>query len=365
MQQHKSVLFISLFTFLFISSWSNAQETSTLYSSVSESIHLNYDQNEETANYFVSRVGDIVNNFNPALFPSELDQDRMDNKINALNLHRMKFSASPYSLTIDVLLSAEYETQKPGDALPFDCGYVDANGKVFVSEPTTAEQLEVFTDIDQAAVYYMCQSFLQYYYQTTEMPIWFKSGFASYEADMRLDDNDIKIAYNNYGGTLTSFDVLNDPTTFSANNGFAVSYIFGEFLGVYKVWGYHAITVVNATTIESNIGNAESIEKLFDMWLRYFNVRILEENEENRVKMGKETEHFKFYYRSSEEYWADAFPDILEDALAEYMGLMDFEVFEKFSYFTMPECDGALLIEVCQVQVQILIMTVILKDSED
>ncbi len=253
----------------------------------------------------------------------------------------MKYNNSPYELTIDLLSSSEYETQKPSDALPFDCGYVNEDGLVYVSEPTTAEQLEVFSDIDQAAIYYMCQSFLQYYYQSTEMPIWFKTGFAAYESDMRFEDNDIKTAYNNYGGTLTSFDVLNNPTTFAANNGLAISYMFGEFLGVFKVWSYNMVREVNESTIlpESSWYNAGTIEDLFDYFmLRYFDARILEGNEQVRLKLGKETEHFKHYYRNAEDYWLVHFPDILEVAITEYIGLMDFETFEKFSSLTMPIC---------------------------
>jgi len=292
------------------------------------------------------RISNIVRTYTPPPpppFPEELDQARMNRKINALNLHQMKYNNSPYSLTIDVLSSVEYETQKPSDAFPFDCGYVTQDGWVYVTEPTTSEQLEVFTDIDQAAIYYMCQSFLQYYYQATEMPIWFKTGFAAYESDMRFDDSDIKTAYNNYAGTLTSFDALNNPTTFAVNNGLAISYMFGEFMGVYTPWKYYMINEVNASTIipASWWDNVENIDKLFAIWSRYFDVRILGTNEQNRIKLGKETEHFKFYYREAEDFWAAYFPDILEDAITEYIGLYDFDVYEKFSYITMPECDFA------------------------
>ena len=288
------------------------------------------------------RVSNIVRDFTqePPSFPEELDIERMDNKINALNLHRMKYDSSPYSLTIDVLQLSDYETQKPSNALPFDCGYVDANGWVYVSEPTTAEQLEVFTDIDQAAVYYMCQSFLQYYYQATKIPLWFKSGFASYEADMRLDDGDIKTAFNNYDESLTSFEILNNTTIFSANNGFAISYMFGEFMGVLKTWSYHMIDIIDENTIAPvSWWDIETADQLFEIWKRYVSVRILEENEENRIKLNEETDHFKFYYRDAEEFWANYFSPVLEEAIIEYQKLYDFKVYEKFSYITMPECD--------------------------
>ena len=290
------------------------------------------------------RISNVVRSFPQVIeepFPTALDQERIENKVKALNLHRKKDNPSEYQLNIAVLSAAEYELQKPADALPFDCGYVNDQGKVYVSEPTTAEQLEVFTDIDLAAIYYMCQSFLQHYYLTTEMPLWFKTGFAAYESDMRMDDAVVKTAYNNYNGTLTSFDALNDPTTFEENNGLAVSYLFGEFMGVYTPWKYYLFSEVNATTVTpaSWWDNVESIDKLFSIWSRYFNVRILETNEQNRIKLGNETEHFKYYYREADDFWAASFPTLLEDALNEYIGFFGFNVYEKFSYITMPECD--------------------------
>lgn len=294
------------------------------------------------------RISNVVRSFTPPPpppFPAELDQVRIEKKINALNLHPTKFHESPFNLTIDVLSSTEYEAQKPSESLPFDCGFVNNDGWVYVSEPSTAEQLEVFSDIDQAAIYYMCQSFLQYYYQETEMPIWFKTGFAAFESDMRFDDNDIKTAYNNYSGALTSFDVLNQPVTFASNNGLAISYMFCEFIGVFKGWGYNMVKDVNASTItpESSWYNAGTIQDLFDYFIRYFNARIFETNESERLKLGKETEHFKHYNREAEDYWLAYFPDILEEAITEYIGLMDFEPYEKFSSLTMPICNYALI----------------------
>ncbi len=297
------------------------------------------------------RISNIVRSFPNIVvdsLPAELDQERLENKRNALNLHRKHKNNTPYDLNITVISSVVFESQKPSDALSFDCGYVDENGKVYISEPTTSAQLEVFPDIDQAAVYYMCQSFLQHYYQATEMPIWFKSGFAAYESGITISDADIKTAYDNYNGTLNSFDVLNDPTSFTENNGLAVAYMFGEFMGIYTPWNYHLFSEVSASTVTPAPwwNNVESIEKLYEIWFRYFHVRILETNEQNRIKPGKETEHFKYYYSDALDFWADSFPTILEDALDEYIGLFGFNVYEKFSYITMPECDFAAINDV-------------------
>lgn len=295
------------------------------------------DVNDETI-FDVSESTFTIDNTNST---GELDQELILKKISALNLHKMKHEGSPFDVSIEVLSASTYQAQKPIDALSFDVGYVDASGKVFVCEPTSSAQLAVFDDITQAAIYYVCQSFLQYYYQSTEMPLWFKCGFAAYESDMRIYDADIETAYNNYGGTLTSFDVLNNPISFEANNGFAISYLFGEFVAVFKSWSYNMIQEVNASTIipYSNWYNAATIEDLFDYLLRYLNARIFEGNEQNRLKLGNETEHFKYYYRGAENFWAVEFPVILEEAITEYKGLLDFDVFEKFSFLTMPICN--------------------------
>ncbi len=291
------------------------------------------------------RISNVVREFSITTSNSlpALDNEMINNKISALNLHRMKHTQSPFNPTIEVISIEDFQTQKPDNALVFDAGYVDTDGKVFLSEPTTSEQLETFTNINQAALYYVCQSFLQYYYQSAEMPIWFKTGFASYESDLRINDTLIKTAYENYNNTLTSFAVLNDPVTFTANNGFAVSYIFGEFMGVYKIWEYHLIQEVNTSTIvpASWWWNIESLDKLFEIWMRYFDARILEENEGSRIKLNLETEHFKFYYRDADAYCFPHFSEVLENALGEYMNLLDFNTYEKLSYITLPECNFA------------------------
>ena len=290
------------------------------------------------------RISNVVREFSVTSngLPA-LDNEMINNKIKALNLHRMKHTQSPFNPVIEVISKEDFQAQKPGNAFVFDAGYVDTDGKVYISEPESTEQLETFDNINQAALYYVCQSFLQYYYQSTEMPIWFKTGFASYESDIRIDDALIKTAYENYNNTLTSFAVLNDPATFTANNGFAVSYMFGEFMGVYKIWEYYLIQEVNASTIvpASWWWNIESLDRLFEIWMRYFDARILEENEESRVKLNLESENFKFYYRDADAYCFPHFSEVLENALTEYMNLLDFNTYEKLSYITMPECDFA------------------------
>jgi enterochelin esterase-like enzyme len=277
------------------------------------------------------------------LSTSAIDLALINKKVNALNLHRKKFNQqAPFTLEIDTLSSSNFEAQKPANALSFDAGFVNANGKVFICEPTTSEQTKVFTDINQVALYYTCQSFLQYYYQSTEIPTWFNCGFAAYEADIRIDDAEIKNTYNSHWTTLSSFDNLNDANAFDTNDGFSIAYLFGEFMSVLKIWDYRMLDIVDENTIAPVAWwDIESTEQLFEIWMRYFNVRILEQNEQNRIKLSRETEHFKFYYRDADEFWAEYFSPVLEEAIVEYMDVYDFEVFEKFSYITMPECDFA------------------------
>ena len=168
-----------------------------------------------------------------------IDTIPIHNMINVLRVTNKAWNTpdfSTFNYAFNVLTSGEYSTQKPFDALPFDCGFVSANGTINISAPTTAAQLAVFKDINKAAVYYLCQAYMYYFYQTSGLPLLLKVGFPAYESSLDPSDAVIKTAVNTYSGTFASFDVLNNPTTFVANNGWTIAYAFGEFMNVYKNW---------------------------------------------------------------------------------------------------------------------------------
>jgi len=277
----------------------------------------------------------------------EVEQTILENKVKTLSLHRrwMGTPSTPFSFTIQVLTAAEYQSQKPTSAFPFDAGFVDAGGATCVSEPTTAEQLSIFNDINQVALFYLCKAYISYYYNYNPMPAWFSNGFAAFEAHLDISDATIQTALNSYGGSITSFDVLNDRDNYIAKNGLAVSYMFGEFMSVYHCWQYFDIASTTATTIEPGAWwyETETMEKLISKWNRYLSRRILESDENMRIKMNKETAHFRFYYRSNEEFNFPAFSDTLEKAYTEYTTRLNIQALEKLTFFTIPECEAAVI----------------------
>lgn len=271
-----------------------------------------------------------------------LDMTVINNKINVLKVHSRHLTTPAFSnfkYSFNVLSNTEFNTQKPSDALPFDCGFVAADGTINVSEPTTDAQKAVFKSIDKAAIYYLCQAYIFFYYQTKELPLFFKVGFGAYEAGLDPADATIKTALNNYGGTLNSFEILNNPTTFIANNGWKVAYAFGEFMSVFKNWQYPLIISVNANSFDvvSSWFSTGTVQELLDDFNRYSFARFLESDENLRVKMVLETEHFKFYTRPKD--FAINFPDFsntVESAYSEYTNLLTLKAFEKLTFFTLP-----------------------------
>jgi hypothetical protein len=58
------------------------------------------------------------------------------------------------------------------------------------------------------------------------MPLIFKVVFTLFEAGLMPSDETVKTAVTAYGGSFTSFDALNNRSTFVSNNGKAVAAAF-------------------------------------------------------------------------------------------------------------------------------------------
>lgn len=263
-------------------------------------------------------------------------------KVNPRTGNTPDFSA--FSYAFEVLTAAEYNAQKPTDALPFDCGFVSADGTIHVSAPTTGSQLAVFKDIDKAAVYYLCQAYLYYYYQTTGLPLLLKVGLPAYESRQEPTDAVVKTALNAYGGTLSSFNLLNDPSTFAANNGFAVAHAFGEFMNIFKNWGYPNLLSVTSTGFDAASWwyNTYGLQGLLDDFNRYVQARFLESNEDLRIKKVYESENLRLFTRPIDA--AVNFPmlgDSLDAAYKEYSTNYGFKASQKITGLTLGDCTAA------------------------
>lgn len=288
-------------------------------------------------------------NKNVSIDESDLDMVLINNKVTVLKVYSLPYatpSFSNFKYSFKVLSNAEYNTQKPTDALPFDVGFVAADGTINVSAPTTDEQKAVFKDINKAAVYYLCQSYMYFFYQTKGLPLIFKVGFGAYEAGLDPADTTIKEAINKYGGSFSSFDLLNNSTTFVANGGWTVAYAFGEFMNVYKNWGYPQVTSISASGFDAPSWwyNVESLKGLLDDFNRYLYARFLEPNENLRVKMIQETENFRIYSRQTDaNINFPQLPDALEAAYKEYSTNYNVKAYGKLSAFTLSGCADAVI----------------------
>lgn len=280
---------------------------------------------------------------------NELDMTSVNNKIDVLNAHIWYWFSGQYltaNYQFKQLTPAEYQSQKPTDNLAFDAGFVDSNGIINISEPTTSDQKAVFPNLTKVALYYLCQSYIYNFYQTRNLPLMLKVGFGFYEAGLLPADTDIKTIVNVYGGSLTSFDVLNDPVTFVNNKGFVIAGVFGEFMNVYKNWAYQYITqpTINGFNTDSNWFNTGSKQELLADFNRYLYARFLQPVENSRVKICVETDHFKFYTTPDDA--AINFPyfsTVTETAYNEYVNNFNLRASEKLTFFTLPGCkDGSI-----------------------
>lgn len=281
----------------------------------------------------------------PAIIP-ELDMQRIDAKINVLRLHTRVwgnpgFEAFKYSFKL--ITAAEYQAQKPADAFAFDAGFVTTDGTINITEPSTADQKALFANITDVAMYYLCQSYMYFFYQTRNLPLVFKAGYPLFEAGLMPDDNVVKTAVNAYGGSFTSFDMLNDRATFIAKNGIYAAAAFGEFMNVFKNWGFPYITGISATgfNVVSYWFNVNDMAGLLSDFNRYVSARFLQADDNLRIKK-YESAHFIFYTRPID--YSLNFPTFLntvEAAYQEYSTNFGTEPTEKLSFFTLTEAFDA------------------------
>ncbi|MDD2997080.1 MAG: alpha/beta hydrolase-fold protein [Paludibacter sp.] len=278
-----------------------------------------------------------------------VDMAKIYNKIEVLRYHgkiwnNPAFSAFKYSFKL--LSATEYQSQKPTDAFAFDAGFVATDGTINISEPTTTEQKAVFANTTQVAVYYLCQSYMYYFYQTRNLPLLFKVGFPVFEAGILPNDATIKTAVNAYGGSFSSFDVLNNRTTFISNNGLAIAGAFAEFMSIFKNWGYPNVTTINASGFDVMNGwwNVDDLAGLLADFNRYTYHRFLQPDENLRIKLYKETDHVKFYTRPVDGALNfPSFANWTETAYNNYVTNFKVQHGEKISFFTLPSCiDGDL-----------------------
>lgn len=271
-----------------------------------------------------------------------VDQNIVNRQIDYFKSQIKKYDNLPvFSKQINAITSSQYEQQKPIDAFSFDCGYLDASGNVFVSEPVTQAQKKYFANITDAAVYYLSMSYIQYFFQTDKIPVWYKVGFAAFESDLKITDDMIKTAIAKYGGSLPSFTTLNDKAKFDANDGISVAYLWGELMNVsFGWWKYVDVETINADTFIMGSWT-KSTEELFAHWRRYTNARLFESEEKYKIKLQSESDHFKFYYRTAESYCMPYMQNALEEVYAQYSKELKIDAPKKITYAFGLECEGA------------------------
>lgn len=276
-----------------------------------------------------------------------VNMERIINKVEVLSHQGRIWGSSAFSTfkyPFKILTPFEYQSQKATDSFAFEAGFVGSNDTIYISQPTTNDQLAVFSNTTDVALYYLCQSYMYHFYQTKNLPLLFKTGFPLFEAGLLPNDTIIKKAVNDYGCTFSSFDVLNNPTTFIQNNGLAVAGAFGEFMNVFKNWGYPMVSNITSGSFDvvSYWFNVDNLSGLLGDFNRYITNRFLQSDNNLRIRLYQETEHFKFYTRPVDAMINfPLFPTVCETAYNEYATNYKSIHKEKVSFFTLPECVDA------------------------
>ncbi len=271
-----------------------------------------------------------------------VDQSIVNRQIEYFKSQIKKYDNLPaFSKQVSIITNVQYEQQKPKDSFSYDCGYLDSNGNVFVSEPVTQGQKKYFANITEAAVYYLSMSYIQYFFQTDKIPAWYKVGFAAFESDLKITDDMIKSAIAKYGGSLPSFATLNDKAKFEANDGIAVAYLWGELMNVsFGWWKYCDVETINSETFVMGAWT-KSTDEMFKHWRRYTNARLFETEEKYKIKLQSESEHFKYYYRGAESYCMPYMQTAIEQAYIQYSKELKIEAPKKITYTFGLECEGS------------------------
>lgn len=272
-----------------------------------------------------------------------IDQTKIQNKIRALNYQRRttyQNSAQFPNIEVIPILSTTWQSSKPADAFPFDCGYVGNDGKIYVSKPLYPEQKALFPDVNVAALFYVCKAFIKHYYKNSEMPIWFSNGFAAFESGALPGDEAVKTAINNFGGTLPSFSDLNNRGKFTEKNGIAIAWLFGEFLSSYYCWPYWDIIATSSNDITLAPWRFGTFADFEQKWIKYSNYRILR-SESTRIKWQQESEHFRYLYRDADSFNYPLFSNTLEEAYSEYKTKLGVSFPIKLTVVSIPESESA------------------------
>ena len=231
-----------------------------------------------------------------------------------------------------------FNSGKPAGTDSWEIGYFDGSGKLYITEPTTTEQMAVFTSGQQGALFYIAQYFLQFYYKTSNIPYWMKCGFGAYQAKIRPSLEKVRNVITTLGRN-PSIEEYNNKQFFRDNYGIGITATFFEwyctFIGLIDMRQGMRVEQDGSLTLRV-AGNIYTKETLNWCWSCYLNGCYM--NGTNKlIRLKKETDLVEYYYSDFDNSLFPSYSNILEAFLTNLKTKFDIEFSCKISFLLMPE----------------------------
>lgn len=262
-----------------------------------------------------------------------LDAGHLAATVEALKLTIPSFT----SPGVRSVTPAQYLAERPAASLPFEAGFVDANGAVVVTDPAEPAQRAVFRNAQQVADFCLAQAMLRQWYATDRIPLWLSTGFASYIARIRPDTARLRAEVAGLGRKPTLAE-LEDPAFYMAHQGLDFSATFGEWIHVFYGsmvlrWDLRANADGTLTlNIGQNVRTRDDLTRVWHLLLDGFHL----DTTNQRIALREASAQVDYWYADAD---ADLIPEYrrtLEATLTTYLARMEVTPKARFSFLLMP-----------------------------
>jgi len=326
---------------LLISTFSMAQEPGGFYTTNDSKVTtLNSDCPEsETITYKASNPEGVTDSDSIlfSIVDPNLDdlQSIVDNSLNYYRKLKQNNQIPAYELVVvpTVNWASNHSTKVQWN---FEAGYVE-NNKIYIVEPHTTEQLEVFPTIEHAIRYTVAKEML-IKYCATNAPEWFQYAYASYEAQLDRPYETIRAIYaaNNAFPDLSDFDTF-DPENNKQQRDLA--FTMGEYciliLGDYPKFPSFDINGITISTGNQTKANG--------FWHLFLEKHYLESAEQ--VKILIKNKKIAIYGASKDVANAQQYLDTLTTQLKFYEDSLKVVTTRRINVLINPDRCTQLLVE--------------------
>jgi enterochelin esterase-like enzyme len=261
-------------------------------------------------------------------------QKVVDNSLNYYRTLKQNDQIPSYELVL--LSEAEWTSHSANVQWDFEAGYVN-NFKVYVTDPHTTEQSDVFPTIESIVRYTVAKEMLLTYC-ATNAPDWFQYGYAAYEAQLDRPYETIRTIYaaNSEFPDLSNFDVF-DPENNKQQRDLA--FTMGEYcmliLGDYPKFPSFSGAGISVLTGDQTAANG--------FWHLFLEKHYLESTDQ--VKILVKNTKIAIYGASKDASNAQLYLDTLSSQLQFYEDSFQVEATHRLNILINPDKCTQLLVE--------------------